>query len=297
MIDTISYWFYDAITGMKKNKKNFFISTGTMLITMIIIAITFSVIKNAAVIAKKQEEAQSKISFYLDPSVTDEQVEILKSQFENIDKVTSIEYVTSEEGIKRATELNPVLTEGFESEDLASFFPPYFKIGFSEIGADEIIINRIAVSNEKNGGIQDVAVSDSAEKAIRKAKITQILSTVLLMIIIELSVVLIMNSTKLMLYAQRKEISIMKYVGATDKFIKVPFIMQGVMIALVAVAITLVAVFFLYSPIISAVGNSVGVKLLERGEILPALSLILLLIAVGIGVIGSSASMNKYLDV
>ena len=89
----------------------------------------------------------------------------------------------------------------------------------------------------------------------------------------------------------------MKYVGATDKFIKVPFIMQGVMIALVAVAITLVAVFFLYSPIISAVGNSVGVKLLERGEILPALSLILLLIAVGIGVIGSSASMNKYLDV
>ena len=63
---TISYWFYDAFTGMKKNIKNVVISTITMIATMLIIAIAFIVVENASFIINKQQEAASKITAYLD---------------------------------------------------------------------------------------------------------------------------------------------------------------------------------------------------------------------------------------
>lgn len=288
------YWLHDAINSIRKNKKNFLISVGTMLITMLIIAITFSISCNAANIAQEQEKAQSKISFYLEPAISEEQRLQLEEMFHTISEVTSIEYVSSEDGIALATEINPVLTEGFDENELTSFFPPYFKIGFAKIGADDIIIRK---AMQENNGIQDYAVSESAEQSIKNAKVTGIIATTFLMIVVELSVVLIMNSTKLMLYAQRKEISIMKYVGATNKFIRIPFIIQGIMTALVAVGLTMIFVFLLYTPITHMLGSGMTYSLLERGEILAQLWKILLPIGVGIGIIGSSVSMNKYLDV
>lgn len=293
-INTVSYWITDAVSSINKNRKNFLISTGTMLITMLIVAITYSISCNAANIAQEQEKAQSKISFYLEPSITDEQIKELQNTFDEIPEVTSIEYVSSEEGIAMATEVTPALTEGFDPEVLTSFFPSYFKIGFAAIGADDIIIEKVM---QYDNGIQDYVVSESAEQAIRKAKVTEILSTTFLMIVVELSVLLIMNATKLMLYAQRKEISIMKYVGATNKFIRMPFIIQGVITALIAVALTMLLVFLLYNPITEALGEGMTYSLLEKEIVLSQLWKIILPIGIGIGIIGSSVSMNKYLDV
>ena len=294
-ISTISYWFYDAINSMKKNKKNIIISVGTMVTTMVIIAITFAVIKNASYIIEQRRGMESRILACAVEGATEEQIANIKSQLDNMEEVASYTYQSSADGLKYALEKDPILVEGLPEEMLADLFPARFSISFSEIEHEDIIIEKLRTMPEIGKGKNDIVAAESAKEAIRQAKIYQILCTVLLMFIIELSVVLIINSTKLMLYAKRKEISIMKYVGATDGFIKVPFIIESVIISIIAVIITLILFSAVYTPIIETIKTDMS--FLNCDGILGSLTTILLIIGIGVGIVGSSVSMNKYLDV
>ena len=86
----------------------------------------------------------------------------------------------------------------------------------------------------------------------------------------------------------------MKYVGATDGFIKVPFIIQAIITALIASLVTMILVLITYDFI---AGKMVNYSLLTSGELMFRLALILVAVGTVIGIVGSSVSMNKYLDV
>lgn len=294
-ISTISYWFYDAINSMKKNKKNIIISIGTMITTMVIIGITFTVIKNASFVIEQRRSMESRILACAVESATDEQIANIKSQLDSMPEVTGYEFQSSEDGLKYAMEKDPILVEGLPEEILADLFPARFSISFSEVEHEDIIIEKLRTMDEIGKEPADIQPAETAKEAIRQAKIYQILCTILLSYIIILSVFLIVNSTKLMLYAKRKEISIMKYVGATDGFVKVPFMIESVIVAVIAVLITVIIFSMLYTPIVDAITSELD--FLQAQQILPDLTLLLLVIGVIVGVIGSSISMNKYLDV
>ena len=119
-----------------------------------------------------------------------------------------------------------------------------------------------------------------------------------MILIVEFSVFLMMNTTKLMMYAKRREISIMKYVGARDNFIKAPFAIQGVITALISVLITMLLVSILYPIIVASIDKlGSGYSYLEYESVSQELLIILVSIGCLIGIGGSTASMNKYLDV
>ena len=144
----------------------------------------------------------------------------------------------------------------------------------------------------------DIRVNPAAAVAIRDAKISKTVAITGVILIVEFSVFLMMNTTELMMYAKRKEISIMKYVGAKDNFIKAPFAIQGVITALVAVVITMILVSIIYPIIVASIdklGN--GCTYLQYAEVSKGLAQLLLVIGCVIGIGGSTASMNKYLDV
>ena len=272
---TISYWFYDAFSGMKKNMKNVLISTGTMIAVMLIVAVAFIVVQNAEFIIKKKQDSVSKIVAYLDYNVTSEQVNEIKRAVSKISGATDVVYTSQE-------------------EDLAKMLPGNITVTFDSVSAEERIVAELKTLDGVGKDKKDIVVADSAVDAIKKANTIRIIGYTLLVLVIELSVFLIMNSTKLMLYAKRKEISIMKYVGATDGFIKVPFIIQAIFTALVAAVVTMVIVSMLYDFVVS---KMTSYTLLSGSQIMFKLTLILLAVGVVIGITGSSVSMNKYLDV
>lgn len=294
-ISTISYWVYDAVNSMKKNKKNVIISIGTMVTTMVIIAITFAVIKNASYVIEQRKNMESRILACAVEGATEEQIANIKSQLDSMPEVIKYDYQSSADGLQYAISQDPILVEGFSEDMLETLFPARFSILFSEVEHEDIIIEKLKTMDGIGKEPSDIQPAETAKKAIRQAKIYQILCTVLLSYIIILSVFLIMNSTKLMLYAKRKEISIMKYVGATDGFVKIPFMIESVIIAIIAVLVTLIIFNVLYTPIINTVTSDL--KFLQAKEILPSLTGILMVIGIVVGVVGSSISMNKYLDV
>ncbi len=292
---TISYWFYDAFSGMKKNMKNVLISTGTMIAVMLIVAVAFIVVQNAEFIIKKKQDSVSKIVAYLDYNVTSEQVNEIKRAVSKISGATDVVYTSQEEALEKAK--NSDLAEIFDDiseEDLAKMLPGNITVTFDSVSAEERIVAELKTLDGVGKDKKDIVVADSAVDAIKKANTIRIIGYTLLVLVIELSVFLIMNSTKLMLYAKRKEISIMKYVGATDGFIKVPFIIQAIFTALVAAVVTMVIVSMLYDFVVS---KMTSYTLLSGSQIMFKLTLILLAVGVVIGITGSSVSMNKYLDV
>ena len=292
---TINYWFYDAFSGMKKNWKNTLISIGTMIAVMLIIAVAFIVVQNAGYIIEKKRDSVSKIVAYLEYDVTEEQVNDIIKALERIPGAKNPVYTTKEEALKKA--LNSELSEIFDDiseEDLAKMLPGNITVTFESIEAEKSIISELKVLEGVGKDSKDVAVSDSAVSAIKKARTVRIVSITLLVLVIDLSIFLIMNSTKLMLYAKRKEISIMKYVGATDGFIKIPFIIQAIVTALVAVVVTLIIVSLVYNAIADKITTF---ELLPQSSLMFTLTLILVVVGTIIGIVGSSVSMNKYLDV
>ena len=129
-------------------------------------------------------------------------------------------------------------------------------------------------------------------------------------VLVIFSVIIIGNTIKLTVHARRKEISIMKYVGATNNFIRAPFIVEGIIIGVISSLISIVLLGGLYvwikrSIIGSALkgwlqnfGMSVGVDdLLHFDQMFLQIMLIFLAIGIGIGVLGSIRSMKKYLKV
>ena len=117
-----------------------------------------------------------------------------------------------------------------------------------------------------------------------------------------IAMTIIANTIKLTVHARRKEISIMKYVGATNSFIRGPFLVEGIIIGLIAACVTVVLITFVYDFVVTSVQASLvlqkmHINLLQYAEILKSIIIVYIVLGVGIGMLGSAFSMKKYLEV
>ena len=127
-------------------------------------------------------------------------------------------------------------------------------------------------------------------------------SMILLLLLVIISIFIIANTIKLTVHARRKEISIMKYVGATNGFIRWPFMVEGMLIGLISVLISLLILAFSYNAVItqieqSLINNRLNIPLLTFSELFQTLLIVYLVLGIGIGALGSAISMRKYLKV
>jgi len=297
-INTISYLVADAFHTMKKDIKNELISLGTMLATMVLIAVAYLVYANANVIINNTKDESSNVLAYLEVGLSDKEAKEIGFEIEKITGVTNIAFRSVEESIERAASISSLLVEGYTKEELEMIYQPCYIITFEDVQAVPIITSALRKIEGIGTTEEDIRVNPHALKATRDAKISQTVAITAMILIVEFSVFLMMNTTKLMMYAKRREISIMKYVGARDNFIKAPFAIQGIITALIAVAITMLFTSIVYPMIVSSMDKlGSGYTYLGFSNVSTDLLVILLAIGCLIGIGGSTASMNKYLDV
>ncbi len=130
----------------------------------------------------------------------------------------------------------------------------------------------------------------------------RIVTGTILIILILISIFIIANTIKLSVHARRKEISIMKYVGATNSFIRTPFMIEGILIGVMSSAISLGIIGALYNWCAIKIAQSetiqmIGINMLQFKDLFTNILIVYIILGVGIGIIGSRVSMKKYLDV
>ena len=189
-----------------------------------------------------------------------------------------------------------VLLDGYEENNI---FPASYIVTMTDLNKSGDIQNQILTfENVKKITSRDETVAT----LIDLANGIKIVTGVILALLIIISVFIIANTIKLTVHARRKEISIMKYVGATNGFIRWPFIVEGMIIGIISSVISIAIVGVAYNFISQNLLSSefmqvINMSLVSFNDMFSSIIFVYMLLGIGIGAIGSVISMRKYLKV
>lgn len=293
------YLIGEGFRNFFKNKKSTAASLIIMCATMFIFGIFFLIGENVNYIIE-QVQSQQAMQVFIKEDTTKEQEEELKQKITAIQYVNTIDYVSKEDALNDvkgwSTEIGNVL--GDITADGYNPFKASYVITLTDLTKSEEVENQIT-------GFEEVDSVQAGNKTINTlVKIANGIRTatgVILILLILISVFIIANTIKLTVHARRKEISIMKYVGATNGFIRWPFMVEGIIIGVVAAIISIVILGFAYNfiaeKLVISISSTLPLTLLTFSDMFSMLLTIYIIMGIGIGAIGSAISMRKYLDV
>ena len=291
------YLLGEGFRNVFHNKKSSGASLAIMCATMLIFGLFFMIIENLNN-AVETLETQQGIQVFIQRTATDAQMEQIGEQIQAIDGVNKVTFVSKEDALNQTKEKlkdKQALIAGWDESNpfKASYLVTLTDLKLSSQVQDEIKkidnIDSIQSRDETINGL--VAIANGV----------RIVSAVILTLLVLISIFIIGNTIKLTVHARRKEISIMKYVGATDSFIRWPFVIEGIIIGIVAALLSILVLGIAYSLITNAAANSIistmGIKLLSFTDMTTLLVIVYMVLGIGIGALGSSISMRKYLQV
>lgn len=293
------YLIGEGFRNFFKNKKSTAASLIIMCATMFIFGIFFLIGENVNYIIEQVQSDQA-MQIFINPEATDEQEKELEAKIRGIQYVNTVDYVSQEQA------LNDM--KSWLGED-SSLLDPYsgeenpFKASYVITLTDLTKSDEVEQQISSFENVASITVgNDTINKLVDIANGIRTATGVILVLLILISIFIIANTIKLTVHARRKEISIMKYVGATNGFIRWPFMVEGILIGIIAALITVVVLGFTYNFIAGGMTNggtmaTLDLSLLTFSDMLSTLLTVYIVMGIGIGTIGSAISMRKYLEV
>lgn len=295
----MSYLIGEGLRNVFKNKKSTFASITTMCLTMLMFGAFFIIGENINHIVANISSQQG-MQVYLNKKLTSDEIKEIGTYIRKIDGVNTVTYVSQEEAFNQYKEQwkeHTNIIEGM-TED---YLRPSYTVTLTDLSLNQSVqaeINSLGANKVEEilSSNESISMLESIAKGLR------IGIFVLLVALIIISVFIISNTIKLSVHARRKEISIMKYVGATNSFIRWPFAVEGIIIGVISALITVVLVGIIYTLIAAQavqldVLQNLKITLVSFNDMFEVIMLVYLAIGIGIGFFGSSISMKKYLEV
>ena len=296
---SILYFIKSSFKGMYKNALMTIASVFVLVACMIIIGSVFLASENVLSILDKLE-AQNEIVAFIDDSYGDDSLsrEQLCNKVDSINGVISVEYVTKEQALAEYRDSlgeSGEYLDGYEGEDNPLRNELRIKIGD---------MNLFESISETISGMEEIAnVRDSqnvVDMLLTVRKTLNMLGFWILLMLAVVSLFIISNTVKLAMHSRRNEINIMKYVGATNGFIRFPFILEGV---LIGIASTIIAIFVQWCVYVYALVPAISQLtflsdcIVPFRSAFPNLLLMFGVIGLAVGIFGSALSIRKYLKV
>ena len=294
-INTINYFIVDALKSIKRNITVSFAAMLTVLVTFFVLG-TFTLV--GLNFNKTIEDVADKIEIkvYLQDDiklVNKREVEIKLSEQDGVKAVT---YESKDEAftkLKKDLEGNSGMLEGYslENNPLASSYIVTLE--------DASYAGDVSKAVEDMTGVESITnQQELIEKISNVVDFVQILGIVLFFVFIGVSIFLIMNTIKLAVYSRRREVGIMKFVGATDWFIRWPFVIEGMIIGAVGSLLATAILYFIYRGVFGFIASNLLIaNLVPVSFVLTTLLGGFLLGGIVVGAIGSIAALRKFLVV
>ncbi len=293
------YLIGEGFRNFFKNKKSTAASLIIMCATMFIFGIFFLIGENVNYIIEQVQSNQA-MQVFINPEATAEQEQELEAKIKELPYINTIEYVSQEQALN---EVKSWLGEDSSILDAYSGEDNPFKASYVITLTDLTKSDEIEEQIQTFENVSKVTVGiETINKLVDIANGIRTATGVILVLLILISIFIIANTIKLTVHARRKEISIMKYVGATNGFIRWPFIVEGILIGVISALITVVILGFAYNFVADQISSSetmttMGYNLLTYSNVLSMLFTVYIIMGIGIGAIGSAISMRKYLEV
>ena len=309
---TIWYILKQGVINIRRNWMFSVASVLTMTACIFLFGIFYSLIVNVNYMAKKTEE-KIPIAVFFEEGTTQEELDEVEKRIRERPEVEEVVFVSGDEGLENY--LDNMYPDGDEMteevrESFKDLFLEYnnenpledsfnFKVTVKEIERQDELVEYIKTLPRVR------KVRQSSEAADTLSSFNQILyyvSSGIIGILLLISVFLISNTISVGISVRREEIGIMKYIGATDRFVRAPFVLEGIFLGIVGAIIPLTLLYFLYIRAIrllvenfTVLGGSM--RFLSAAQICRTLLPIGLLLGIGIGWIGSALTTRKHLRV
>ncbi len=296
----LGYFIGEGFSNVFKNKKSTGASLMIMCATMIIFGIFLILGENINHFVDEVESEQG-IQVFVKNEATQEQIDKLGEDIRAIDGVSTVDFVSKDEALEQMKERfgdRQDLLEGYEGEN--NIFTASYVVTLTDLTKSQSVQDQINTYTDVVKKIQ--SKDEVVTTLINLANGIKIVTGVILALLIIISIFIIANTIKLTVHARRKEISIMKYVGATNSFIRWPFIVEGMIIGVLASIISIVIVGGAYTVIADKLVSSefmqlINMNLISFSDMFNSIIFVYMLLGIGIGVLGSVISMRKYLKV
>ncbi|MBE6065134.1 permease-like cell division protein FtsX [Clostridium cochlearium] len=294
-ISSIKYFISDSLKSIRRNKTISLASAATVAATLFILGVFMLSALNVKQVIKNVE-SKVEITVFLRDDITIGQQKELETKINAIDKIVDVRYESKEEAVKKFEEQlgeeNKDLVKGLEKENpLPSSF--ILKVKDPEMVTD--VVDEIKDLN----GIEKIREGKkTVEKIVSVTKTIKWVGMILFIILIGVSLFLIGNTIKITVYSRRREIGIMKYIGATDWFIRWPFVIEGGLLGITGAIIGFLVLYYLYNAIYPKMAKALYlVDFINPSYILTSISWQFILAGILIGTVGSILSIRKFLAV
>lgn len=296
----ISTFFYTLSQGFRnlfRNKWFTLASIATISACLFLFGLFYAIVTNFQYIVKTAEEGVS-VTVFFDEGIDDARIQEIGEIISKRPEVSAINFVSAEEAWDSfKTEYLGDYADGFTENPLAD--SANYEIYLSDVSMQSALVTYL----ESLDGIRLVNRSDIAATTLTGVNaLVAYVSVGIIVILFAVSVFLISNTVTIGISVRKEEINIMKYIGATDFFVRSPFVLEGMLIGLIGAAIPLVLIYFMYNMVLAYVTERFSMlssllNFLTVDEIFSVLAPVALGIGVGIGFLGSIVTVRKHLRV
>ncbi|WP_106767227.1 permease-like cell division protein FtsX [Paenibacillus faecalis] len=279
-------------------------SITSIVVSLFILGVFTLLVMNVNSLADKAD-SEVQISTYLNLNVDKEMAEKISKEIKAMPEVKSLEFVSKEEGMKDLSESlgeeGAELLEGFDGKD-QNPLPDAIIVEVIEPTTVPFVADKISALNDKHPEEPIMRVKYGEGTVETLFKITRTVRNIGFVFVAGLglmSMFLISNTIRVTILARRREIGIMKLVGATNNFIRWPFFVEGALIGVVGSLITVAILFFGYDRLHAAIQDDITLSqsLIPLGDMWLLLGGLILLLGMLIGIWGSTMSIRKFLKV
>ncbi len=299
-ISTFFYTLKQGIINIFRNKWFSLASIATISASLFILGLFYAVILNFQNIVHTAEEGVS-VTIFFQEGTTEERMKEIGAQIETRDDVTRVEFTSAEEAWE-------YYKENFIPEEYADGFPEGDN-PLENCASYEIFMDDVSHQAELVAYLETIPeIREINESALAATTLTGVnalvayVSAGIIIILVLVSMFLINNTVTIGISVRKEEINIMKYIGATDFFVRAPFVIEGILIGILGCILPLAGIYVMYNNVLEFINNRFSIlsgllQFLPVNEVYRTLVPVVVVIGVGIGFLGSFFTVRKHLHV
>lgn len=291
---TKEYFVKETYKSIRRNGFMSFASISTVAVSLLVLGMFLMIFLNTNNLAQYLE-SQVQVSVYMQDSATDKELTAVKEKLTKMPGVVKVTQVSKQQALERFKKRLGDQEQLLHSLGKENPFPNSFEI---QVDNPE----RIKVLTPQIGQLPKVETAKFGQEVVEHLfQLTKILrfGGILLVVFLAMATLFIISNTiRLTVFARRKEVIIMKYVGATDWFIRWPFLLEGMTLGFFGAVLASVLINSIYSGLLERIHATLAfLPLLSPSPLLLYVDLFLLVAGTGIGALGSYISLRKFLRV
>ena len=289
----------EAFQGIARNKGMSLLSVISIMAVLVLFGVVVLLVLNMTGIVNETEKKVDKVVVYLTDDASEEAIQDIISKAESTGYVKDVSFTSKEQAwddFSENMELSndAYFLEGMEENPL----PASLTLQLSNIKQAKAVANTL---QNMPGVYQVDYLNELIGKIVQMNDWVRILGVVIVAILLIIAIVLIHNTIKSTIANRSQEIQIMKYIGASNGYIRRPLLIEGLVFGVVAGALALVLVYLGYKGMFGMFDERLnvlmGLKLIRPEDMLQDMAIMFLCIGVGVGLIGSSLSLKRFLNV